>query len=204
MMVVNRYKCAPGFYATRRSYSLSNPNHDDYVIYETTYRFTGDHDEDPELEVDTDVGLSDVYFIVGYCMMNAAGTWINYGRWYEEGKDEFTSWDSRQSFLVPGGREIVASYSWDGDYPEVSEFEPGNPGPSGAFDDAGEPRWAIGSEGSVSLPSGEFISSSYSGFAILHADASTSDGSDDVSQPTSIVSNVDIYNLWDDGYTRMG
>jgi hypothetical protein len=200
IMVENRFKCAPGFHAVRRSYSFSNPNHDDYVIYETTYRFTGDHDDDPELEVDVDVGLTDVYFIIGYCMMNAAGTWINYSRWYEEGKDEWTSWENYPSVRVPGGRDLAISYSWDGNYLDITEFEPGNPGPTGEFDDTGEPRWAIGSGGSVSMPSGELISSAYSGFAVLHADEGVGNSADDVSQPLSIVSNVDIYNLWDDDF----
>jgi hypothetical protein len=170
------------------------------VIYETTYKFTGDHDDDPELEVDTDVGLTDVYFVLGYCMMNAAGTWISYSRWYEEGKDEWTSYETYTPQLVPGGRDLAISYSWDGNYLDVSEFEPGNPGPNGEFDDTGDPRWAIGSGGSVSMPSGEFISSAYSGFAVLHADASTSDRNDDITQPLSIISNVSIYSLWDDDF----
>jgi hypothetical protein len=194
IMIENRYKVAPGFHAVRRSYSFSNPNHDDYVIYETTYKFTGDHDQDPELEVQG--GLQDVYFILGYCMMNAAGTWISYSRWYEEGKDEWTNWESYTSQLVPGGRELVVSYSWDGNYLDLSVFEPGGQ----EFDDTGDPRWAIGEGGGVEMPSGEFVSSAYSGFAVLHADASTTDRNDDITQPLSIVSNASIYSLWDDNF----
>ena len=200
IMIENRYKCAPGFHAVTRSYSFSNPNHDDYVIYETTYKFTGDHDDDPEFEVDVDAGLQDVYFVIGYCLQTAAGTWISYSRWYEEGKDDWVSYEPYTSILVPGGRELAISYQWDGNYLDVTEFEPGNVGPSGEFDDTGDPRWAMGDEGPVNMPSGEFISSAYSGFAVLHADESISVKNDDISQPLSIISNVDIYNLWDDNF----
>ena len=40
------------------------------------------------------------------------------------------------------GRDLHVSYSWDGDYLNMTEFEPGNVGPSGAFDDTGDPRFA--------------------------------------------------------------
>ena len=50
------------------------------------------------------------------------------------------------------------------------------------------------------MPSGEFVSATYSGFAVLHADQSATDNTDDVSQPFSIVSNVWIYDLWDDSF----
>lgn len=198
IMVENRFKASPGFHGVSRSYSFVNPNHDDYIIYEATYTFTGDHDADPELEVQG--GLTDVYFAIGYNMQTIAGTWISYSRWYEEGKDEWTTFESFPSALAAGARDLTVSYTWDGDYPGVTEFEPGNGGPNGEFDDTGDPRWALGSGGSVELPSGELISSVYSGFAILHADDPTNIGTDDMSQPFSIISGVSVYDLWDDAF----
>lgn len=199
MMIENRFKASPGFHGVSRSYSFSNPDHDDYVIYEATYTFTGDHDADPELEVQG--GLTDVYFAIGYNMQTIAGTWISYSRWYEEGKDEWTTFETVPSVLVPGGRDLVISYTWDGDYPSVSEFVEGDGGgPSGQFDDTGDPRWAITEEGGVSMPSGEFISAVYSGFALLYADDPNSLGTDDVTQPLSIISGVSVYDLWDDAF----
>jgi hypothetical protein len=196
IMVVNRFKASPGFHGVSRSYSFSNSNHDDYIIYKSTYTFTGDHDADEELEVQG--GLSDVYFAIGYNMQTVSGTWISYSRWYEEGKDEWTDFESVPSTLVPGGRNLTISYSWDGDYPEVTEFVEGDGGgPNGNFDDTGDPRWALGEEGPVSMPSGELISPTYSGFALIYADDPGSPGTDDITQPLSIISGVSVYDMWD-------
>ena len=200
-MIVNRYKASPGLDVVCRSYSLSNQNNDDYIIFERTYTFTGDNDQDPELEVNTDYGLHGLYFVIGYCMQTAGGTYISYSRWYEEGMDEWTNYEEVPSTLVPGSRDLVVSYSWDGDHPGVVEFEPGDGGgPNGSFDDTGDPRWGYGSGGRIPMPSAEFVSATYNGFAVLHADQSASIKSDDVTQPYSIISNVSIYNLWGDDF----
>ncbi len=196
VMIENRYKSAPGFDVLKRSYSFSNPNHDDYVIFYNRYLVTFDWDQDPEPETNTTQTLEDVYFIVGYSFQTAEGTYITYSRWYEEGKDDWASYEDYTSTLVPSGRKLAISYSWDGDYPDLTEFESGGPD----FDDTGDPRFAIGSGGSTAMPSGEFISSAYSGFAALHVDRSPQDHSDDPTQPISIIANMSIYNVWDSDF----
>lgn len=196
LMIENRYKSAPGFDVLKRSYSFSNPNHDDYVIFYNRYLVTFDWDQDPEPETSTSQTLEDVYFVVGYSFQTAEGTYITYSRWYEEGKDDWASYEDYSSQLVPGGRQLAISYSWDGDHPDLTEFETGGP----AFDDTGDPRFAIGEEGSTAMPSGEFISSAYSGFAALHVDRSPQDRSDDPAQPISIIANMSIYNVWDSDF----
>ncbi len=50
------------------------------------------------------------------------------------------------------------------------------------------------------MPSAEFVSSSYAGFAALHVDTSPADHSDDVNQPVSIIANISIYNVWDSDF----
>lgn len=50
------------------------------------------------------------------------------------------------------------------------------------------------------MPSGEFISSAYSGFAALHVDRSPQDRTDDPTQPISIIANMSIYNVWDSDF----
>lgn len=196
MMIENRYKSAPGFDVLKRSYSFSNPDHDDYVIFYNRYLVTFDWDEDPDPETSTTQTLEDVYFVVGYSFQTAEGTYITYSRWYEEGKDDWASFENFSSQLVPGGRQLAISYSWDGDHPDLTEFESGGPD----FDDTGDPRFAIGEEGSTAMPSGEFISSAYSGFAALHVDRSPQDRTDDPTQPISIIANMSIYNVWDSDF----
>lgn len=196
VMIENRYKSAPGLDVLKRSYSFSNPDHDDYVIFYNRYLVTFDWDQDPEPETSTAQTLEDVYFVVGYSFQTAEGTYITYARWYEEGKDDWASYENYSSKLVPGGRQLAISYSWDGDHPDLTEFEAGG----SAFDDTGDPRFAIGEEGSTAMPSGEFISSAYSGFAALHVDRSPQDRSDDPAQPISIIANMSIYNVWDSDF----
>jgi len=196
MMIENRYKSAPGFDVLKRSYSFSNPNHDDYVIFYNRFLCTFDWDQDPDPETSTTQTLEDVYFIVGYSFQTAEGTYITYARWYEEGKDDWATYENYSSQLVPGGRQLAISFGWDGDHPEISEFETGGL----PFDDTGDPRFAIGSGGSTSMPSGEFISSAYAGFAALHADRSPQDRSDDQTQPISVIANMSIYNVWDSDF----
>jgi hypothetical protein len=199
--IVNRFKYPPGLDVIRRSYSFSNPNHNDYVIFESVYTFTGDHDDDPELEVDVTQGLQDVYFVIGYNMQTAAGTWISFSRWYEEPFDEWTDYESYPSQLVPGGRNLEIVYTWDSDDGNWTEFVEGDlGGPNGNFDDTGDPRWAIGEGGTSSMPSGEFVSPAYIGFALLHADQSVSDKNDDITQPLSIILSTNVYHMWDDAF----
>ena len=195
-MIEVRYKAQPGFDVLKRSYSYSNPNHDDYVIHYCRYKVTFDWDQDPEPDTDTNQTLQDVYFFVGYSMQTAEGTWITYSRWYEEAKDDWATYETVPSQLVSGARDLQISYCWDGDHPDITEFEPGGP----EFDDTGDPRFAIGEEGSTPMPSGEFISSAYGGFAALHVDTSPTDHSDDVTQPVSIIANISIYNVWDSDF----
>ncbi len=192
-MIEVHYKMMPGFDVLKRSYSFSNPNHNDYIIVDMRYKCTFDWDDDPKPDTDPTQTLSDVYFILGYSFQTAEGTYITYSRWYEEGKDDWATYETVPSTLVPGGRDMMVSYGWDGDYPDITEFETGG----APFDDTGDPRFGIGSGGSTSMPSGEFVSSAYAGFAALHVDNSVSDNTDNPAQPLSIIGNISVYNLWD-------
>lgn len=195
-MVEVRYKAQPGFDVLKRTYTYSNPNHDDYAIVYYRYLCTFDWDEDPNPDTDDTQTLDDVYFIYGYCFQTAEGTWITYSRWYEEGKDDWATYQSIPSTLSPGARNLNLSYAWDGNHPEYTVFEPGGPD----FDDTGDPRFGVGSAGTTAMPSAEFVSSAYSGFAALHVDTSPTDKTDWTSQPTSVTANMNIYNVWDSDF----
>ncbi|MDZ7262117.1 MAG: hypothetical protein ONB05_08440, partial [candidate division KSB1 bacterium] len=195
-MIEVHYKSYPGFDVLKRSYSFSNPNHDDYVIHVNRYLCTFDWDQDPEPDTDINQTMEGVYFIVGYCFQTAEGTYITYSRWYEEAKDDWATYETYPSQLVSGGRALQISYGWDGDHPEITEFEEGGP----PFDDTGDPRFATGSGGASPMPSAEFISTAYAGFAALHVDTSPTNHSDDVTQPVSIIGNMNIYNVWDSDF----
>ncbi|MBN2008791.1 hypothetical protein JW960_05560 [candidate division KSB1 bacterium] len=190
------YKSYPGFDVLKRSYSFSNQNHNDYVIHVNRYKCTFDWDRDPDPDTDASQTMQDVYFVVGYSNQTAEGTYITYSRWYEEAKDDWATYESYPSELVAGGRNLFISYCWDGDHPEITEFEEGG----AEFDDTGDPRFAMGSGGATPMPSAEFVSTAYAGFAALHVDTSPFDHSDNNMQPTSIIGNMNIYNVWDSDF----
>ena len=192
-MIEVHYKMMPGFDVLKRSYSFTNSNHNDYVIVDMRYKCTFDWNQDPGPDTDPNQTLSDVYFIVGYSFQTAEGTYITYSRWYEEGKDDWATYESVPSNLVNNGRELVISYGWDGDYPDLTEFETDGQ----EFDDTGDPRFAIGESAGSPMPSAEFVSSAYAGFAALHVDTSPDDNTDRIDQPNSIIGNISVYNLWD-------
>ena len=195
-MIEVHYKAEPGFDVIKRSYSYSNPDHNDYVIHYCRYLCTFDWDQDPQPDTDVNQTLENVYFLIGYSFQTQEGTYLTYSRWYEEAKDDWATYETFDSPLVPSGRQLQISYGWDGDYPDLTEFETGGQ----EFDDTGDPRWATGSGGSNPMPSGELVSAAYQGFAALHVDATATDHADDPNQPTSIIANISIYNVWDSDF----
>jgi hypothetical protein len=195
-MIELHYKAYPGFDVVKKTYSYTNENHNDYIIFYNRFLCTFDWDEDPEPDTDDTQTITDMYITFGYTFQNAEGTWITFNRWYEEAVDDWATYETFTPTHSTGGRDLHITYGWDGDHVEVTEFEVGGQ----EFDDTGDPRFAIGESASSFLPSAEFISSEYAGFAALHVDSSPSDRSDDVSQPTSVYTNLNIYNLWDSDY----
>jgi len=195
-MVEVRYKSYPGFDVLKRSYSFSNPNHNDYVIHVNRFKCTFDWDQDSKPDTDPAQTMENIYFLIGYSCQTAEGTYITYSQWYEEAKDDWATFETYPSKLVTGARDLQVSYCWDGDHPELTAFEEGGQ----EFDDTGDPRFAIGEEGSTPMPSGEFVSSAYAGFAALHVDKSSADKTDDLTQPVSIMANMSIYNVWDSDF----
>ncbi len=193
-MIEVHYKSKPGFDVVKRSYSYSNPNHDDYVIHVNRYVVTFDWDDDDEVDTYSDQTIEGVYFFIGYAHMCAEGSRLTGQRWYEEGKDDWATFETFPSVLVPAARDLVVSYGWDGDHPTVEAFEDGGI----LFDDTGDPRYRTG--GRSAMPSGEFVSNAYAGWALLHADTSPTDRTDDITQPVAIVTNITVYDMWDEDF----
>ena len=195
-MVELHYKAYPGFDVVKKSFSYTNENHEDYIIFYNRFLCTFDWDEDPDPDAPTDQTIQNMYIAFGYTFQNAEGTWITYQRWYEEAKDDWATYEVFTPQLSSPGRNLNITYGWDGDDPDVTAFEVGGQ----EFDDTGDPRFAIGEGGSSPMPSGEFISAEYAGFAALHVDKSPADHSDDFTQPTAVLTNINIYNVWDSDY----
>lgn len=196
MMIEMKFKSPPGIDAIKRSYSFANGHHNDYVIQHNQYIVTFDSDEDPGVDIgmdDTQV-IEDVYFVIGYMFTNIAGTNMEQTRWYSESRGDWTTYEVVPNSLVPSTRPLTIGYGYDGVHPDITTLDSGGK----PFDNRGNPRHAIGiMPGSTFMPSGEFISSNYAGFTLLHADTSPTNRTDDLNQPHTILTGGNISNVWD-------
>jgi len=191
-MIELKYKTPPGLEVTKRTYSFANHNYNDFVIYHNQYVCTFDWDEDPEPDTDINQIMEDVYIFIGYAFQTEEGTNFMQTRWYSESKGDWSTFQVVPSQTVPGGRPLFVSYGWNGNHPDITEFEPGGK----AFDNTGNPRFAYGIGGTTPMPSGEFVSSAYGGWAALHVDTSPDNKGDNVLQPHTVKSNSRIDHVW--------
>ena len=101
--------------------------------------------------------------------------------------DKWNSYIVRQSTLVtPGSTErdsLLISYACDANDPNY-----------GVWDDFGDPDHITG----------ELLSTQYIGFATLHADISSSDRTDDPSQPLNAISAHLAQQIWSNTYEEWG
>ncbi|MDG5766283.1 hypothetical protein QA596_02310 [Balneolales bacterium ANBcel1] len=195
-MIELKYKTTPGIEVTKRSYSFANEHHADYIIQHNQYVVTFDADEypGPDEDMDTTQTLQDVYFSIAYGFSNIAGTNMNQTRWYSESAGEWSDYMKVPSSLVPAGRDLLIGYLFDGQHPDISEFEDGGQ----FFDNFGNPRHALGIMPTTqAMPTAEFTSSTYPGYATLHVDTAPNDRTDDRSQPATVRTSGHITNIWD-------
>lgn len=197
-MIELKYKTSPGIEVTKRSYSFSNEHHGDYIIQHNQYVVTFDSDElpGPNIGIDTTQTIEDVYFTIAYAFTNVAGTNMNQTRWYGEAAGEWSTFEEIQNVHVPGSRDLLVAYMFDGQHPDITTFESGG----NEFDNIGNPRHSFGIMPSTrSMPTAEFTSSTYPGYTTLHVDTSPTNRQDDTSQPSTITTNGNINNIWNRG-----
>ncbi len=124
-MIELHYKAYPGFDVVKKTYSYTNENHDDYIIFYNRFLCTFDWDEDDDPDAPTDQTISDMYISFGYTFQKAEGTWITFNRWYEEAVDDWATYEAYTPQLAGAGRDLHITYGWDGDHPDLGEFEVG-------------------------------------------------------------------------------
>ncbi len=167
-------------------YALSNENHANYFIWRATHKFTGEVKRPREATTARDT-LPDqtirfwwpVAFSFG---PSKAGERSTFGTFSYEGEDDLDSWFSRRSGLVPSAprESLHVAYYYDWDSPAAQAF------PNGSSDDVGDPDRTTGYLYSPQIP----------GYALLHADVSASDHSDDISQPYAMPHATIVGDLW--------
>ncbi len=168
-----------GLTMNRKIYQFSAPGYDNFIVYEYTYKNTGNTDADPttiELPNNT---LTGVYFYytfrysinkqARYVIGNSSGWGIN------------TMVDTRGDGVEvdPVGEQFRCQFSWHGYHP----------GKEVTYDNIGGPVWSINSNAARYLDKGDTVGRlaawQFVGNITLHADKSATDKSDDPNQPST-------------------
>lgn len=169
----------PGVAINQKSYSFVNKDHSQYIIFDVNYRYT--QQSGLNIEEFMPNNPLDAWLIIFNGFANSMHGALQNQMW-----DEYAGWDMQDDMAThvvfpttnsATRNKLVLSYSYDSDSPYIGIDDTGDP-----FDDGGKY---------------DLNSPQYTGFAILHADKSADDDTDDPSQPFSV--GVDwMDNLWYD------
>jgi len=165
--ILNVVNTSMGVTMTRTIRGFSNQNHDNYHINDYVFENTGIYDSDGNTITQT---LTDVYFMFQYryAASREGGPYGSGGYWLPQN----TAWGRNTVNEVIGENpldgEIRAQYSWHGLHSQAAD----------GHDNIGAPYYGEGGDGHLSAQH-------FMGVVTLHADKSTADNSDDLSQPST-------------------
>jgi len=167
-------------------YAFSNPNHQDYVIWKATYKFTGETRraiENPEPKDFFPDQTIRLYWPISFSFgPSKAGEYEALRHFAFEGEDDLDSWFAGKSQLVTGQPRdsLKVAYYWDTKAIGVAAY------PNGSVDDTGDPDRTIGRLMSPQIP----------GFTLLYAATSAADQADDIAQPHAMPHASIVKDLW--------
>jgi hypothetical protein len=175
-MIINVLNSTIGLTFTRKLMAFSQQNHDNYYIYDYTFKNTGIYNVNGDVENKT---LTDVYFFFQYRYafgLEAYPLEVNppYTGW---GPSNNITWGrnavNQQIGTNPTapGFEMRAQYSWYGRHSQGYQAPPPFQSPI-----LGLPNHLDGGDGHISTP--QFV-----GTVTIHADKTATDKSDDLNQP---------------------
>ncbi len=166
-------------------YAFSNPNHDDYLIWKVTHKFTGELRTPLTLTARKDTipdQTINLWFPIALSFgPSKVGTYNAMGSYGDEAVDDLDDWDVRKVNLVNGKRDsLYFAFYYDSDYPGGYTYS------NGSSDDTGDPNKVTGYLHSTQI----------AGYALLYADKSALEKVDDFTQPYSIPhANIDP-DIW--------
>ena len=179
VMIENVVNSAIGITMTRRIMQFSQQYHDNYIVSEYTFTNTGNTDADPEIER-PDSTLTGVYFYFQYRLAICADTRFVIGIATGWGintildvRGDGVRNDQDDAVEIPGlynSPHMRIQYAWHGWHPY---FYP--------YDNIGGPIWTPFYDPADTV--GRLGASQFVGVVTLHADASTTDPTDDFNQP---------------------
>ena len=167
-------------------YAYSNPNHEDYVIWKATYKFTGETKttiENPGSEDFFPDQTIRFWWPLSFSFgPTKAGEYATIGFFSYEGEDDLDSWFEQPSQLVTdkARKNLKIAYYWDSKMKGLAAY------PNGSVDDTGDPDRS----------SGHLISPQIPGFTLLHAPKSYQDQADNPTQPYAMPHATIVGDLW--------
>lgn len=167
-------------------YGFSNPNHQDYLIWKATYKFTGETRraiENPEPKDFFPDQTIRLWWPIAFSFgPTKAGEYAVRRSFGYEGEDDLDSWFGGKSQLVTGQPRdsLKIAYYWDTKTQGVTAY------PNGSVDDTGDPE----------RTTGRLISPQIPGYTLLYAAKSAQDFSDDASQPYAMPHASIVKDLW--------
>lgn len=178
-MIYNEVNTQLGITVKRKIYQFSQEYHDNYIIHEMTFVNTGNVDDDAEIEL-PNTTVNDLYAYWMYRWAVSANTRYTIGN--------ATGWGINTMLDVRGDglgstygdkpdENFRATYAWHGKYP-----------PFTAYDNIGGPIWVPNTSGGLVTANdtvGRLGAAQFVGVVTLHASKSSSDQSDDATQPST-------------------
>ena len=167
-------------------YGFSNPNHADYFIWKATHKFTGEIKLPRQSSTSKDSLVDQTitfWWPIAFSFgPSKAGEYAVNGGFAYEGEDDLDSWFARKSQLVTGQPRdsLYVAYYWDSKGASTTAYR------NGSTDDTGDPDRLDGTLHSPQI----------AGYALLHADRSAADASDDRTQPYSMPHASIVADLW--------
>ncbi|MFC1484211.1 hypothetical protein ACFL6Q_04110 [Candidatus Neomarinimicrobiota bacterium] len=166
-------------------YALSNANHEDYIIWNATYKFTGETKRPIENPTEANIFPDQTVrlwwplsFVMGPTR-NGGG--VAQGSW---GHDDLDSWFGRKSELVTDRTRdtLKVAYYWDWKKSNLSTVYS-----NGSTDDMGDPSYETGHLMSPQIP----------GYALLYsAKNSINPNDDDLTQPYAMPHATILGDFW--------
>lgn len=163
-----------GLTVKRNIFQFANQFNDNYIVSDYVFINTGDTDANPKTIERKDSTLKDVYLFLSYRFGFNKETRYAIGN--PTGWGMNTTFDSRGDGLrlEPPGEEFRTQFAWHGKYPPFIDY-----------DNLGAPLWIKALNISENDTIGRLGAPHFAGILTLHVDKSSTDKTDDISQPAT-------------------
>jgi hypothetical protein len=180
-MIHNIVNTQLGVTMDRKIFQFSQPQNDNYIVYEYTFTNTGNTDADDEIELPNNT-IEDMY--VFWTFRNSVNQSARYAIQNATGWGKNTMNDARGDGPInsagdPPDEQFRAMFSWHGYFP----------GKDVAYDNIGGPLWTLNANAllynSPDDTIGRLGASQFLGTVTLYADKSPTENVDDPAQPST-------------------